>query len=128
MHSPKETSLALASWNSGWWFFAGTAAVGRFAFHKSVAAAGPGDPHFELLEFFLDAVAGRSGRNSRTWLDLPPFAVFAQAPPLLGMILLQSIVPILVVTVMIAVSVVIICVSHKVFSYEKSTLRYVSTG
>ncbi len=54
--------------------------MGRLAFHEPVAAAGAGYAQLERLQLFVDAIAGGGGGNSRTRLNLPPFAVFAEAP------------------------------------------------
>jgi len=91
--------------------------MGGLAFHKPIAAPCAGDPQFERLQFFFDAITSRSGGNSRTRLDLPPFAVLAEAPLVICVFVFH-----LAVfgsfAAMMDLAVVMMCVSHKAFSFE----------
>jgi len=66
--------------------FAGAGGGGGLAGHEAVAAAGAGDAEAEGLQLFVDAQAQRRVGDGRFGLNLPPFAVLAEAPRLLGLL------------------------------------------
>ena len=78
--------------------------------HKSVATATAGYPQLERLQFFVNAVARRGGRNSSTRLNLPPLAVFAQSP-------CAASIAVLAVAAMVGFAIVMMSVSHDLYSF-----------